>query len=287
MDDSIASVNNVIDLRGGSLTEDYMETATNIIVENYGVPTDQYLAPRALSDMAKNFYPRERIALPAPEQGRVGMAVTEVLTQAGLVKLQGDIFLRSGTNNGKKTAPTSQTAQRAPNAPTIAASAASNAASQFGSSDAATYQYKVTSINRFGESAPAQLSGGQAVTAGQGVTAVITDGGGSDGATGYRLYRTSINNNVLGQEMMIAEIARVGQSATTTYVDNNQYLPGTSRAYLLQMNMQSLSFKQLAPMMKIPLATLAASIRWMQLLYGVPTVYAPRKNVIFINVNDD
>jgi len=40
-------------------------------------------------------------------------------------------------------------------------------------------------------------------------------------------------------------------------------------------------------MIKIPLATIAASIRWMQLLYGTPIVYAPLKGRIFYNVKDD
>jgi hypothetical protein len=55
---------------------------------------------------------------------------------------------------------------------------------------------------------------------------------------------------------------------------------------MVQMDLQNLAFKQLAPMLKIPLATLAASIRWMQLLYGTPIVYSPRKNIIFRNLKD-
>jgi len=82
-------------------------------------------------------------------------------------------------------------------------------------------------------------------------------------------------------------IPRISGAATTTYVDLNLNLPSTSNSFMLQMNLQNLSFRQLAPMIKIPLATLAASVRWMQLLYGTPIVYSPRRNVIFINVLDD
>jgi hypothetical protein len=39
-------------------------------------------------------------------------------------------------------------------------------------------------------------------------------------------------------------------------------------------------------MMKIPLATIAASIRWMQLLYLTMILYTPKKNVLYINVKD-
>jgi hypothetical protein len=37
-------------------------------------------------------------------------------------------------------------------------------------------------------------------------------------------------------------------------------------------------------MVKIPLATVDSSIRWMQLLYGVPVVYAYGRHVLFTNV---
>jgi len=50
------------------------------------------------------------------------------------------------------------------------------------------------------------------------------------------------------------------------------------------MNLQAISFRQLAPMMKIPLATIALSIRWAMLLYGMPVVYAVKKFNIFDNV---
>ena len=288
-DDPIAASLNVVDCRNGVITEDRVEEATNIIVESYGVPSDLYLAPRALSDVAKQFYPKERIALPAPVNGRVGLSINEVMTQAGPVSLKSDIFLRSGKNNGVKKAPTSASATRAPNAPiTGAYGSAVGAAtgSLFDAADIGTFQYKVTAVNRFGESAGLQETGGVAVTTGDGVDLVITDGGGADTATGYRVYRSRVGG-AAGTEELIREVGRVGAAATTTVRDLNKDLPGCSRAYLMQMNLQSLSFRQLAPMLKIPLATIAASIRWMQLLYGTPIVYAPRKNVIFSNVKDD
>jgi hypothetical protein len=37
-------------------------------------------------------------------------------------------------------------------------------------------------------------------------------------------------------------------------------------------------------MLKIPLATIDTSIRWMQLIYGTPVLYTPRHNVLFKNI---
>jgi hypothetical protein len=281
--DPVAAANNVIDMRGQPLGEDAIEEATNIIVEAYGLPSALYLAPRAHSDLSKQFYTRQRGTF-GEREGRIGYSAKMMETNAGDVALRGNMFLRSGKNGGVKTAPSAATSARSPSAPTVAAVAGANASSLFASGDAGAYQYCVTAINRFGESALAQESGGVTVAAGDGVTLTITDGGGSDTSTGYRIYRSRVGG-AIGTEQHVIDVPRTG--AATVWVDINQYLPGTSRAYLLQMNLQALSFRQLAPMMKIPLATLAASIRWMQLIYGTPIVYAPRKHLIFINVADD
>jgi hypothetical protein len=283
--DPRASAQNVLDLRGGPLTEAAIEEATNIIVENYGLSSALYLAPRAQSDVSKQFYNRQRGGF-GDREGRIGYSAKMMETNAGDIALRGNMFLRSGKNNGIKTAPSAATSVRAATAPTVAGVAGANAGSIFATADAGTYQYKVCALNRFGESAAAQEASGVAVVSGDGVTLTITDGGGADAATGYRIYRSKAGGAV-GSEQMMIDIPRPRGAATTVFVDINQFLPGTSRAYLLQMNLQSISFRQLAPMMKIPLATLAASIRWMQLIYGTPIVYAPLKNLIFLNVADD
>lgn len=289
--DPIAAVNpTVIDLRGGALDEDHVEEATNLIVENYGTPTDMFLAPRANSDLAKQFYPRERVNLPYPTEGKVGIAINSIVTNAGLVGLNPDVFLRSGRNNGVKAPPASPTSSKAPNAPTTVVATASGSTSKWASGDAGDYIYIVTAVNRYGESV-GTTAAAETVAANDKVTVVITDGGfgaGAAAATGYRIYRSTKDGVAGTATLLVAAFPRDTVSpADTDFVDYNYYLPSTSMAVLLQNNLQFYSFRQLAPMMKIPLATIAASIRWMQLLYGTPIVYAPRKSIIFINIKDD
>jgi hypothetical protein len=50
------------------------------------------------------------------------------------------------------------------------------------------------------------------------------------------------------------------------------------------MNLEALSFKQLAPMVKLPLATIDTSIRWSQLIFGVPVLYTPGKHLLIQNI---
>ena len=279
--DPTAQSTSIIDLRGGILTEDNVEDATNRVIENYGVPTDLYAA---------QFYPRERFSMPAPVDGVVGMSVNRVRTQAGLINLKGNIFLRSGKNNSVKTAPASANAVRAPVTPSVAAAntAGPIAASLFGTGDIGTWRYKVTAVNRFGETAASAETSAAINAAGDEITLTITNNADtSDPTTGYNIYRVPAVAGAANTEQFMVQVPRVAGAATTTYVDYNRYLPNTSKAYLKQMNLQGLSFRQLAPMMKIPLATVALSIRWAMLLYGMPIIYATRKFVIFDNVGDE
>jgi hypothetical protein len=90
-------------------------------------------------------------------------------------------------------------------------------------------------------------------------------------ATGNDVKRGSLANGVDGGA---AGIVR----------DRNRYLPGTQDSLLLQADTDVIEFKQLAPLMKMPLAKLSPADRFMVLLYGTPIVYAPSKMVRYINI---
>lgn len=280
----------IIDKRGEKILENDLETATNYIVQNYGIPTDLMLAPQAHSDISKQFYPRERLNLPFPVEGKVGLAIKAFESNAGPINFKPNIFLRSGASRGGvggiKTVPSVASSSKAPNAPTIAAGApGADGASMFkaGGVEIGVHQYYATAVNRFGESAPSAVAS-PTLAAGQSVAITITDGGGANAATAYRIYRTVKGGDAAALSSICTTVARSGGGAV--YTDRNWFIPATSQAFMVQNNMQNYAVRQLAPMMKIPLATVAASIRWMQLIYLTYILYTPRKNVLFINVAD-
>ena len=116
--DTLIANANVIDLEGQPLQEADIEEASNLVIENYGYPTDIFLGTRAMSDLVKTFYPRERVQLPAPSEGKVGLSVTSMATQAGTVEFNPDVFIRQG-----KTPPAAATSANAPATPNGAAPA--------------------------------------------------------------------------------------------------------------------------------------------------------------------
>ena len=66
--------------------------------------------------------------------------------------------------------------------------------------------------------------------------------------------------------------------------DRNRFMPATDQAFLVENKQEVLTHKQLAPLMKMDLAVVSPSYRFMILQYGTPMFFAPRKAVRFINI---
>lgn len=276
---------NVLDLRGKPLTEDYLNDGALIVKTepNYGRATDLYCADGAFSDLAKQFYPAERFNVPTSgwNSGMVGMNIQGFFSQFGPIKFNADTFIQFGA-----LAPSTATGPsgKRPDTPAESVAPAAGAVgggetSLFVAADAGDYYYKVTAINRYGRSASVAMTGALTVAAGQKVTMTVADG--SIAGTAFEVYRTE-KDGAAGTERYVNTQARSG--ATTVLTDLNHDLPGTSKATLVQQNLEFFSFKQLCPFLKIPLATVSTAVRWMQLLYGSPVVYSPGRAVIYKNV---
>ena len=107
----------------------------------------------------------------------------------------------------------------------------------------------------------------------------ITDSG--PDTSYYEVFRSDKG----GAATTCRSIMRVRRTAASqTIHDINRFLPNTSKAYMLTQTAEVLKWKQLAPFTKIPLATIEASVRWMQMLYGALQVMKPLQNGMFINV---
>lgn len=277
---------NVIDMRGQPLTEDAINDAGLIIKAepNYGKGTDLHLPDGAYSDLAKQFYPNVRIPL-APsgwKDGMVGVNVQGFYSQFGPVRFHPNTFLQFGPvcpvsglgNVAKRPTPPIEIAipTRVPLVP--------GNGSLWAAGDVGNYIYRVCAINRYGRSAPLVMTGPVAVLA-AGDTVTMSIGDGATPGTAYEIYRTDAGAGTLTARLMTT-IARTG--AVTAFVDTNANLPGTCQAYFIQQNLEFFAVKQLAPFMKIPLATVDLSIRWVQALYMSLAVYTPGRGTVFINV---
>jgi hypothetical protein len=260
------------DMRGNVLDEDALEDGARIVAENFGVPSVQMLDTKAHSDLARQFYPKERVNPMGVANGKAGFVLQSFVASAGEFNLVSDVFLRP-----KRTSP--DALADGPAAPgALTPSAAADPISKFAAADAGTYHYKAAAVNAAGEG-PLSADASQAVVAGEAVSLIIPA---TVGAIAYAVYRAPVGAST-GHEF-IGYVAPAAVGGAATFVDANHKLPGLAQSYLLSNEAEILRFKQLAPLMKMDLAIVATAYRWMQLLYGTLIVYAPRKNLIFSNI---
>lgn len=214
----------------------------------------------------------------------IGLDIAGFMSPAGPVKFQQNVFINDG---GGVPAAAVGPAATIPATPTISTAATSppDATAQFGADDAGDYFYSVVAVNQYGHSAPVDLVAGPTavtVVAGDKVTFGVTPGN-SVTVDYYRIYRTALDG-ATGTERLILRVANAAGAGEQTCNDLNAWLPGTTSAYLFQMNRDNMAWKQLAPMVRIPLSTIDTSVRWCQIIYGVPVLYSPQKNVLFKNI---
>lgn len=263
----------VFDLRGDILDEDNMEIIALTVMNNFGYPTDMYLDTKAHSDFSRTFFPKQRIAAPGSTV-RGGVIVPDYQSSAGVFALKSSVFRRP--RRGYLTVANNA---QAPATPVISVqpAKASDAASKFETSDAGSYRYVVSAFNEYGESAGVATSA-VSVVAGDKVSLTVAD---QASTYGFMVFRSQKDGAATTAEL----IKRVAKGATTTVVEDlNNDLPGLSKAYLMKMDADNIGFKQLAPLMKMDLAIVGTSYRWMQLHYGMPMVFTPRFNVMVKNI---
>lgn len=279
---SLAPAANIIDMRGAPMNEDAFIDGCGRISDdpNFGTATHAHMNPRVKTDLVKSFFPAGRYDIGAGLKGdMIGLDIKGVTTPSGDVMLEPNVFVTDGGGAGAAVGD----AARRPGTPTISTGATTpvNAASLFEADDAGAYFYKISAHNDFGRSVAVSIGGAVTVAAGDDVRFGVTPA--AAGVKWYQVYRTEVDG-ASGTERLIQRIANSNGAGAQTIVDLNAKLPGTTNVYLWQQNLECLSWKQLAPMLKIPLATIDAKIRWMQLIYGVPVLYAPGKSVLFTNV---
>lgn len=276
------------DMRGAPLSEDVINGLCGVVrsAPNYGQVDTLWTSIGVKSDLSNIIRVQQRAMYGAVVT--LGNRIDTMETQHGTLRIEDSVFIREGV---AANAAALGDSAKVPAAPTIALTINNAAAgSKFyagsagvgGSTDEVVYSYQVVAINRYGRSAPTAVTDlGAAITEGDSVSVVITPAAGA-AASGYIIYRTT-NTDVGGTPVECARVADSG-AATTTFTDLNADLPACSDVFGIEMNPNTLGFKQLAPFTRIPLATIDTSIRWMQVLYGVPVLYRPRHNFVIRNV---
>ncbi|UCG53367.1 MAG: hypothetical protein JSW58_07390 [Candidatus Latescibacterota bacterium] len=260
-----APATNIIDLRGRALAEDDLSDGALIAQDspNFGQVNAFFLNPKTHNDLVKTWFPKERHNTFSDKSGTVGLDIKAFTSPAGDVGFYPNVFVNDG---GGPVATAAGDATKRPGPPTETTGPTSpvEGTAKFGADDAGDYNYQFAAVNRYGRSAAVPLSGALTISEGDKGTFGITPGGATD-VDWWEIYRSE-KGGAVGSERLILRVPNGAGAAETIIDDLNENLPGTTSGFLFQMNLESMSFKQLAPMIKIPLATIDSSIRWMQLL---------------------
>lgn len=275
---------NIHDNRGLPLTEDGLTDACLTVQDapNYGMPTHMHCTPKVKADLIKQFFPRSRYdLLQKTSDGMIGLDIRGISTPAGDLLFEPNTFI---TDGGSPQAARGDTSKR-PASPTISTgdSTPPAALSQFAAADAGSYFYKIAAVNRYGRSAAVAVDASAiAVAAGDEMTFGVTPGS-AVSVDYYILYRSKVGG-AEGSERQILRIKNTAGAGELTVHDYNASLPYSSSVFIFQQNEENMTWRQLAPMTRIPLAVIDTSIRWAQVLYGVPVLHTPGKNFLFTNV---
>jgi hypothetical protein len=298
LDDYINS-DNVIDLRGKALDDAAVENAAQAVVnEGFGVVSSIMAPPIVFNDYVKRFHEAKRI-IPGQPGGVVGatmgQSVNAIQTQFGYINIANDIFFDYKKPKAYNEAATSAKSPANPTPGGTPTAVVTDTNTKFGDG-AGDYFYAVTSKNRYGESAMVILdTTAQSVLATEAVDLSFTQTDNAYTAESFVIYRTEkdVADYTTAKFYPIFTISTTERTngydgaAAGLVRDRNRWLPNAYSAMVTDIAPEVMSFKQLAPMMRMDLARTAPSYRFMVLLYGTPVVFAGKKLTRIINVGRD
>lgn len=284
---------NVIDMRGKRLRPEDLNHGGLVIAENYGNSANLklWMGNQAFTDYTDELLQGKRFVVGTSEARDIVARAKHFELGNGEGNIETDIFFRHKGEtyldsrhpaaNKTKTAfvATSAKAPATLDGGSCTAVVADNAASLL---EVGTYDYAVVAVNKYGASAAYELQVAVAAVSKQ-VTFTIADNSSVSGqeATSFEVYRKLSSESGLTNYKFLASFKASG----VTIKDDGEHVPGTTYSMMLDWDFdQVISFKHLLPMVKMPLATIDDSVRWLQKSYGVPLLFNPNKMVLFKNV---
>lgn len=256
---------------GGVLSQPNIEDTWIRGVLNHSDANELYLAPLALSAYSKASYQnKERINLGGSAQEVVtGADIRKQAVSGGVVELKPSRFLEG------QTGPTRPQTD-APGKPTftLAQSAGSTTFST-----GQVYTYYVTAQNEKSAGFPSDAASITIAAGGNQVALTITSGGGT--VRFYNVFRGNAGAPA-SKARFIGKVKVNGLTATTTFVDLNNRLPGATVAFLIKHD--SMEIKELAPYSRLKLAVVTLAKPEAHFRFCCLAVMAPRYNVLCDNI---
>lgn len=287
-----APAENVIDMRGYALTPGHIDDAVEIARRNFAKLRDMamFLSSKAITNLSKPFRTNDyerRIVTDATGAGILaGGTFNRYQTQFGPLPIMSNVFIDRA--RGAVNLYDFEAADGGTNAPnvipsTITLSVVSDSTSQQANG---TYYYSIVSKNRYGTSVAVHAASGVTCTTGQridvawGAPVAVPAGG---VPTSYLIFRGTVDPTVAGNRPNIKLMREVAASPRT-YADRNQWMPGTDSCFIFDGAIENLCQVDLTPFLRVSLATVTTSWRFMLLKATDIAVRNAKKQILFKNV---
>lgn len=283
---------NIIDLRGKVLNAEILNDVGAIVEANYGDPNNLkgWISVDTFKNYAKELIKTKtfmvgnneiRDITSVPKTWELGNGSGSLETDLHL-KFKGQTHiddLHPAMNDAKNAF--ASTHDKAPN--TLDANTASCAieAGVVGQLTAGTYDYCIVPVNQYGAGAGFELTN-KVVGADKKVTFTIADNGSPAGraSTCFEIYR-----KLSADPKTSYRYVKTFKATANPIVDDGSEIPNTHFGFFFDWDFeQTLAFLQLLPLVKMPLATIDDSMRWLQKLYGAPILFNPNKMVLVKNI---
>jgi len=285
---SLGSADHVIDMQGSALESiDVISQAAEVIAyRGKGMASDIFAGYAVTKDLNDALNPASRILLTDNATNvKSGVVMDAINTSFGKISTNQDLFIRD--EREKVPFEVAYPAVAAANAfapVSVTCVAAADAAAKFGT-NTGNYYYLVAGVNDKGQSV-GTLSAQTAVATGNKVTLTITRSAGAL-ETGYVIYRSRKNGtSALADLREMTRIPVAG--ATTTYVDLNTDIPGTTSAYILDLGLNGtkpITWQTLIPMSRYDLAVSNQLAKtWAQFMSGYLRVGIRQRHVLIKNI---
>lgn len=283
----------VIDMHATYFQDDFhVHDLAAVIAHNGGDPTHCFVDTYSAADITKGMLQNQRFVPRELRQGMgpIDMGVASIQSTFGTMVFEPSIFLNPTRGYiARKTDPLwkyptvargGDASNPAPATPTIDSAVAGGTDGDTTNFPTGAYQYRVTAVNKNGESA-ATAATAVNVTAGQHVALTVTHTDAT--TTGFRVYKSACDGVATDCRFMYHFAA--DPSGTTVWNDTGEFIPGCTCAFVLdQSSKPAYDFMQLLPMMKLPFGVRRPQIEWLQMIYGFARLVFPWRAAVIKNI---
>ncbi len=309
------STDQIIDARGGNLTMNTFNIAGQIITEANAnaAGANIYVSPAGVQNLSKIIETGatstgDRKIVEMGNSGiTIGGKITGIMSAYGSMnprmdKLLGMAFENYGVPQYRSDAGVwteGATSDKAPSIPTVTVTEnASTTGSLFSAGtvrpSAVTYSYRVVAKNNYGRSIGSVAVTAGAVAAGGSVNVIITPNpadSGSKTPSCFEIFSEKVAGSGIYRYLTTVAADSTNPLAAVTYVDKNDYIPGTTRMYIVDQTGvgedRVMAFSQLLPIHNTDLAKTGRFSQGLINLYGVPKFYKPNSLIEIRNIAVD